>query len=79
MASDDESVATNFDVPPRLTKKDKKARTSELEFVFRTEVRSLNAISRRVITACLDEDSILVDLEDVIGKGYSSTVYRAID
>ena len=67
MASDDESVTSvklNSD-PPRLTVKEKKAKRAELEFVFRSEIRSLKAISRRVITACSDDDSSLVDLKDL--------------
>ena len=51
--------------PPRLSEKEKKAKKSELEFVFRSEVRSLKAISRRVITACSDNESSLVDLENL--------------
>ena len=71
MASDNESVTSikmsvKLDSdPPRLTVKDKKTRKAELEFVFRSEVRSLKAISRRILTACLDDDASLVDLEDL--------------
>ena len=66
MASDDESVKTRLvSTPPRLSEKERKAKKIELEFVFRSEVRSLKAISRRVITACSDDDSSLVDLEDL--------------
>ena len=55
MASDDESVMPNKmsvkldSDPPRLTVKDKKAKKAELEFVFRSEVRSLKAISRHLL------------------------------
>ena len=66
MASDDESVQTRIiSTPPCLSEKEKKAKKSELEFVFRSEVRSLKAISRRVITACSNNDSRLADLENL--------------
>ena len=66
MASDDESVEIKLaSTPPRLSEKERKAKKIELEFVFRSEVRSLKAISRRVITACSDDDSSLVDLENL--------------
>ena len=68
MASDDESVEkleTNLDSGPRITEKEKKAKKSDLEFHFRSKVRLLKAISRRVITACSDNDASLVDLEEL--------------
>ena len=77
MASDDESVTSvkmsvKLDSdPPRLTVKEKKAKKAELEFLFRSEVRSLKAISRRVLTACSDDDASLVDLED-LSREYNS-------
>ena len=74
MASDDESVErldTNLDSSFRLTEKEKKAKKSDLEFNFRSKVRLLKAISRRVITACSDNDASLVDLEELNGE-YSS-------
>ena len=72
MVSDDESVQTRIiSTPPRLSEKEKKAKKSELEFVFRSEVRSLKAISRRILTACSDDDASLVDLED-LSREYNS-------
>ena len=74
MASDDESVErldTNLDSSLRLTEKEKKAKKSDLEFNFRSKVRLLKAISRRVITACSDDDSSLVDLE-FLNREYNS-------
>ena len=66
MASDDESVKIKLvSTPPRLSEKEKKAKKIELEFIFRTEVRSIKAISSQVITACSDDDSSLVDREDL--------------
>ena len=58
MASHDESVEIKLaSSPPRLSENEKKTRKIELEFILRGEVRSLKAISRRVITACSDYDS----------------------
>ena len=39
--------------------------------MFRSEVRSLKAISRRVLTACSDDDASLVELED-LSREYNS-------
>ena len=72
MANDEESVTSvkmsvKLDSDPsRLTVKEKKARKAKLEFVFRSEVRLLKAISRRVLTAYSDDDASLVDLEDFL-------------
>ena len=42
MASDDESVEIKLvSTPPRLSEKEKKSKKIELEFMFRSEVRSL--------------------------------------
>ena len=75
MASDDESekvVETKLDsIPPRLTEKDRKTRKSELERNFRADVRSLKAISRRLLTACSGDESSVAELEE-LNREYNS-------
>ena len=75
MASDDElseKVEAKLDSsPPRLTERERKAKKSDLERSFRVEVRSLKAISRRLLTACSDDESSLVVLEE-LNREYNS-------
>ena len=77
MASDDESVTsvkTSIKLdsdPPRLTEKEKRLKKGDLERSFRVETRSLKDISRRLLTACSDDDASLVDL-DHLNREYNS-------
>ena len=79
MASDDESVTsvkTSIKLdsdPPRLTEKEKRLRKGDLERSFRVETRSLKDVSRRLLTACSDDDASLVDL-DHLNREYNSSL-----
>ena len=79
MASDDESVTsvkTSIKLdsdPPRLTEKEKRLRKGDFERSFRVETRSLEDISRRLLTACSDDDASLVDL-DHLNREYNSSL-----
>ena len=46
-----------------LSAKEKRAQKAQLERDFRVEIRSLKAVSRRLVVACADISSSLVDLE----------------
>ena len=60
--------------PPRpFSAKERRTQKTQLERDFRAEVRNLKAVSRRLVVACADVSSLLVDLE-LINSQYNASL-----